>query len=158
MDCHFLLQGVFPTRELNWCFLGLLHWQADSLPLALPGKPTLLCRSSNVYHTFQSTSFSCPVTSYYLWPHGLQHNILIWLCEKDKSWSGKILPVVYSLSCVWLFATPWTAAHQTSLSFTISSSLLKFVSNKSVMPSKHPSISPSIVLFFCLQSFPASGA
>ena len=32
---------------------------------------------------------------------------------------------VQLLSCVWLFATPWTAAHQVSLFFTISQSLLK---------------------------------
>ena len=41
------------------------------------------------------------------------------------------------LSCVQLFATPWTAAHQPSLSFTISQSLLKLMSIKSVMPFGH---------------------
>ena len=45
--------------------------------------------------------------------------------------------VVQSLSCVGLFATPWTAAHQASLSFTISQSLLKLMSMESVMPSNH---------------------
>ena len=44
---------------------------------------------------------------------------------------------VQSLSFVWLFATPWTAAHQTSLSITNSWSLLKFMSIKLVMPSNH---------------------
>ena len=56
-----------------------------------------------------------------------------------------------------LFATPWTAACQASLSFTISQSLLKFVSIESVMPSNHlilchpllllPSIFPKIRVF-----------
>ena len=65
--------------------------------------------------------------------------------------------VVQSLSCVRLFATPWTAAHQASLSFAISGSLLKFISIESVMPSNHlilscpllllPSIFPSIRVF-----------
>ena len=65
--------------------------------------------------------------------------------------------VVQSLSCVRLFATPWTAAHQASLSFTISWSLLKLKSIESVMPSNHlilchafllsPSIFPSIRVF-----------
>ena len=41
------------------------------------------------------------------------------------------------LSHVQLFAIPWTAAHQASLSFTISQSLLKFMSIESVMPSNH---------------------
>ena len=33
----FPLQGIFPTRESNPCFFYLLYWQADSLPVALPG-------------------------------------------------------------------------------------------------------------------------
>ena len=45
--------------------------------------------------------------------------------------------VVQSLSCVRLFANPWTAAYQASLSFTISWSLLKLMSIKSMMLSKH---------------------
>ena len=62
--------------------------------------------------------------------------------------------VVQLLSRVRLFSTPWTAAHQASLSFTISWSLLKVMSIESVMPSNHlilyhpllllPSIFPSI--------------
>ena len=42
-----------------------------------------------------------------------------------------------SLGRVWLFATPWTVAHQASLSFTISWSLLILMSIKTVMPSNH---------------------
>ena len=38
VGCHVLLQGVFPTQGSNSCLLCLLHWQAGSLPLALPGK------------------------------------------------------------------------------------------------------------------------
>ena len=45
--------------------------------------------------------------------------------------------VVQLLSCVRLFATLWTAAHQASLSFTISQNLLKSMSFESVMPSNH---------------------
>ena len=45
--------------------------------------------------------------------------------------------VVQSLSCVWLFVTPWTAACQSCLSFTISQSLLKLMSIESVMLSNH---------------------
>ena len=56
-----------------------------------------------------------------------------------------------SLSHVWLFATPWTAAHQASLSITNSWSLLKLMSIELVMPSNHlillPSIFPSIRVF-----------
>ena len=63
---------------------------------------------------------------------------------------------VQLLSCVQLFATPWPAACQASLSITSSRSLLKLMSIKSVMPSNHlilgcplllPSIFPSIRVF-----------
>ena len=55
-----------------------------------------------------------------------------------------------------LFVTPWTAARQASMSFTISRSSLKLVSIQSVMPSN---ISPAVVPFSsCPQSFPASGS
>ena len=64
--------------------------------------------------------------------------------------------VVQLLSCVWLFETPWTAACEASLSFTISRSLLKLVSIKSVKPSNH------LILWHplssCLQFCPASGS
>ena len=64
---------------------------------------------------------------------------------------------VQLLSCGWLFATPWTAACQASLSITNSGSLLKLKSIESVMQSNHlilccplllqPSIFPSIRVF-----------
>ena len=45
--------------------------------------------------------------------------------------------LLFSRCCVWLFATPWTAACQASLSFTIFQSLLKFMSIESVMPTNY---------------------
>ena len=63
---------------------------------------------------------------------------------------------VQSLSCVQLFATLWTEAHQAPLSFTISQSLLKFNSIESMMSSNH------LVICWpfgsCLQSCPKSGS
>ena len=47
---------------------------------------------------------------------------------------------------VWFFAAPWTAAHQSSLSFTISQSLLKPMSIKSVMPSNHLTLCRPLLL------------
>ena len=62
-----------------------------------------------------------------------------------------------SLSCVWLFVTPWTAACQASLSISNSQNLNKLMSTESVMPSNHlilwyplplqPSIFPRIRVF-----------
>ena len=63
---------------------------------------------------------------------------------------------VWSFRCVQLFGTPWTAAHQTSLSITNSQSLLKLMSIESVM------LSNNLILVFPfssrLQSCPASGS
>ena len=67
------------------------------------------------------------------------------------------LIVIHLLSHVQISVTPWTAAHQVSLSFTVSQSLLKLMSIESVMPSNHlilchpllllPSVFPSIRSF-----------
>jgi len=74
---------------------------------------------------------------------------------------------VQLLSCIQFFATPWTAAHQASLSITHSWSLLKLMSIQSVMPSNHlilpsfllllPSIFPSIRVFSSESVLPIRG-
>ena len=82
-------------------------------------------------------------------------------CDFDKSteqdWNQAQFSSVQLLSCVRLFATPWIAACQASLSITISQSSCKLMSIESVMPSSHlilchpllllPPISPSIRVF-----------
>ena len=69
--------------------------------------------------------------------------------------------VVQSLSCVWLFVTPWTATLQASLSFTISHSLFKLMSVELVMPSNHLVLCHSLLLLpsgsFSVSWFFASG-
>ena len=74
--------------------------------------------------------------------------------------SAVLLVSVQSLSCVWLFSTPWTAAHQASLSITNSQSFLKFMSiTITITWWYHPTISSSVVPFSsCPQSFPALGS
>ena len=89
--------------------------------------------------------------------------------QKTKSGSFPICiylitsEVVVQSSHVRLFSNPWTAAHQASLSVTISRSLLKLMSIESVMPSSHlilcrpflpPSIFPSIRVFSKESAFP----
>ena len=106
MDCHFLLQGIFPTQRSN---LGLLH-----------------CRQI--------------------------------LYQLNNLQSSKLqFSSVQLLSLVQLFATPWIAARQASLSITNSRSLLKLMSIESVTPSSRlilchpllflPPIPPSIRVF-----------
>ena len=78
-------------------------------------------------------------------------------CKLHKVTLANLSNLLLSLSHVHLFTTPWTAARQASLSFTISWSLVKRMSNESVMPSNHlvlcrpllllPSVFPSIRVF-----------
>ena len=126
VGCHSLLQGIFQTQESN----PGLHCRQILYWLSQQGSPTDIAKFPSI-ETVQTWIFPS--------------NIRKW-----------VLPsfVVQSLSCVWLFETPWTAARQTSPSFTTSWSLLKLMSIESVMPSKHlnlcrpllllPSIFPSI--------------
>ena len=99
----------------------------------------------------------------------LQERILEWVAmpsSRGSSWPRDWIASLKSLhwfssvqllSQFWLFATPWTAAHQASLSITKSRSPPKLMSIESVMPSNHlilchpllflPSIFPSIRVF-----------
>ena len=96
----------------------------------------------------------------YLWFSFLFKNLLgkkiigVQFIYNVVSVSGIVVVVVQARSCVWLFAIPWTSAHQVLLSLTISWSSPKFMSIASVMPSRHlilwspllllPSIFPSL--------------
>ena len=82
---------------------------------------------------------------------------LLWLRRPGASDNGDGSSCFHSLSHAQLFTSPWTAACQAFLSFTISQSLLKLMCIESVMPSNHlilccpllllPSIFPSIRVF-----------
>ena len=99
-------------------------------------------------------------------------NIVCFKNRNFKFWNNHVYQLfifssVQSLSRVWLFATPWTAARQASLSITNSQSLLKLMSLESVMPSNHlilchpllllPSILPSIRVFSMGHFFASGG-
>ena len=99
------------------------------------------CVSNGLAH--QESWVDCQ-NKHFLFPFS---HLLLYIC---------FLSSVQSLSRVWLFATPWTAAWQASLSITNSRSLLKLMSIELVMPSNH--LIPVVPFFSCLQSFPASGS
>ena len=89
--------------------------------------------------------------------HVVNFIYLVGISVSVKWLKGYQFSSVKSLSHVWLFATPWTAALQASLSITISRRLLKLMSIELVMPSNHlilchplllpPLIIPSIRVF-----------
>ena len=86
VDCHALLQGIFPIQGLNLLLLNFLHWQAGSLPLVPPSSYAtykLWCLFLEIWmiqlHIVQedlfhaensSVQFSHSVMSDSLWPHG----------------------------------------------------------------------------------------
>ena len=135
MDCSLpgsSVHGIFQARVLEWgaiAFSGSFAWvttKASSLGPYFQPCPTVVNSSIS--------SKSDPSEK-------LSH-IMSLLCLKPSKGSRLaqnkvqmacygLLVVVESFSHVWLLATPWTAAHQASLSSTISQSLLKFMSIKS---------------------------
>ena len=101
-----------------------------------------------------------------IFPTTLSYRVMTcWLCPFRKRTGHKpachysiyASVVVQLFNHVWLFETPWTAARQAALSFTISQSLLKLMSIALVMPSNHlilchpllllPSVFPSVKVF-----------
>ena len=83
-------------------------------------------------------------------------DIFFKLCSGSKSHILLFIVVVQSLSCIWLFVTPWTAARQASVFFTVSWSLIKLMAIESMMPSNHLILCAPLHLL--PSSFPASGS
>ena len=133
--CHFMSFKA-PWDQTWLLFLGC-SWKPDT---SLPSPCTPVCLD------FHQLIHSPSLQSEDAQIQGM--NTVIWGVHSS----------VQLLSHVWLFVTPWTAAHQASLSFTISQNLLKLMSIESVILSSHlilchpllllPSILPIIRVFF----------
>ena len=145
VGCHALLQGIFLTHGWSPHLLSLLQWQMGSLPLVPPGKSRTVDPHSLI-------------TPYWIICICLSQNCSYPLKKCIRFLKVSVqFSLVQSLSHVQLFATPWTTAHQASLSIINSQSLPKLMSIESVMPSNHlilchlllllPSIFPSIRVF-----------
>ena len=96
---------------------------------------TSVCLSTPIL-TKLSDSFDL-ICAFYTFLPGNSFNLFWWNPEVLLKAVLELSQSVQSLSPVQLFATPWTAARQASLSITNSWSLLKLISIKSVMPSNH---------------------
>ena len=110
-----LLQGIFSTKGSN---PGLLHCRQILYQLSHKGSPS--CKGCGNGSIEQQKRSSNPEWS------------------KDIKQIIDDIVVVQLLSHVQLFATPWTAAHLASPSFSISQSLLEFMSIELVILSNHP--------------------
>ena len=107
VGCHFLLQGIFPTQGSNQSLLHLLHWQAGSLQLVPPAAAAAESLQSclTLFDPIDGSPPGSPI------PGILQARILEWVAISFSSaWRWKVK--VKSLSPVWLWATPWTAAYR----------------------------------------------
>ena len=134
-----------------------VHWVSDTIQSSHPLSPL----SPHVINLSQHKGFFQWVGSSN--PVAFSNELAPWIqwpkltLELQHQSFQLTVVVVQSLSHVWLFVTPWTAAFQDSLSFTISWSLHKFMSVESMMPSNHlvlchlllllPSVFPSITVF-----------
>ena len=148
-------------------FLSILHFY--SLPPSLLFLTSYFTCSATTYHWYRWFYYFClSVFLLALYVVALLFLMCICLYQWEISfWNFTFSVVAFSfqvqfssvqsLSCVRLFATPWIAAHQASLSITISRSSLRLTSIESVMPSSRlilgrlllllPPIPPSIRVF-----------
>ena len=107
---------------------------------------------SKSFTNYNWTFFPSGISRFNVFSHtcGISMNNIINISQKTASYSclheHVINIVVQPLSCVQLFVTLWTAAHQASLSFTISPSLLKLMSIESMMPSNYLILCPPLLL------------
>ena len=146
----------------GWCYLTI---SSSAAPFSFHLQSFLASGSFPVSQLFASDGWSMDVQCLleflffiFLSPPNHPMRIGIWTILVIPTYKKDCLVCSDQLlSRVWLFATPWTAARQASLSITNSWTLLKFMSIESVMPSNHlilcrplllpPSIFPSFRVF-----------
>ena len=87
--CHTLLQGIFLTQGWNLHLLCLLHWQADSLPLVPPGKPSR-CPSES----------KCSKSSVYKWVPFWKCVHTLFICKSSKVSLGAQLTQLAISCCI----------------------------------------------------------
>ena len=134
--------SYFPDQWLNLC---PLQWDHSGLTTGLPGKSLPKYFDNNF--TFQAHHLSLGRASWILTNVTTSPITTMWLsfhirCTKMSHFTSNLRVVrqfssVQSLGRVQLFATPWIAARQVSLSITNSRSSLRLTSIESVMPSSH---------------------
>ena len=141
------------SSQVNKCWMGGLgswscQWKGDvfvPFMLMLIRSEAYLCWKKYLISLEPGFSSSLLISlQLWCWKWPLEAEI------EDPLSTERVISSVQSLSPVWLFATPWTAARQASLSITNPQSLLKLMSVESVMPSNcltlcHPLLLPGSI-------------
>ena len=128
MDCHppdSSVHGIFQARILEWVAISFSRGCSQPRDWTCVSKVSCIGRQI-LYHWATWEAPDHMVTLLLI----IGANPILFTIPAKLFFSS-----VQPLSCVWLFATPWTAARQASLSITNSQSLRKLMSIKSVMPS-----------------------
>ena len=147
--------------------MSLVHQRYDEVCIRWMFHQRILSDDHFFFLNFQGSSFITRISNLCLALPVLSsswvQSVVFFLQSQHSKSKHYVFPVcsvsVQSLSHVWLFTTPWTAAHQASLSITNSWSLLKLMSSQLVIPSNHlilfcPLLLPSV--FPIIRSFPVS--
>ena len=111
MDCHALLQGIFPSYGWSPCVFCLPHWQVDSLLLAPPGKPQHPRRQvlfqqgeeTMSVHGWGEITESCEqrLAGHLNWPFSL--------CKNHRPWSSRSLSLMFLGEAGLGFSALWAA-------------------------------------------------
>ena len=156
------IESVMPSNHLIFCcpllLLSVFLSISQSSPMHFKNPIWVITFSSHSISPSSKLFYISIITYFYYVMASIYFCIV--LCLLCISIIIRYIPnfsSVQSVSCVWLFVTPWTAARQASLSITNSRSSSKPMSIESVMPSNHlilchpllllPSIFPSIRVF-----------
>ena len=151
-SANIIISSSSSSLMLCWCQVARLCLTlCDPMDCSPPG--------SSVHGTLQARIQEWVAISFsraFSWPRDWSCIFYVSSIGTSATWEALTVTQFSSvqLSHVRLFAAPWTAAHQTSLSFTISQSLLKLMPIESVMPSNHLILCHPFSS--CPQSFPAS--
>ena len=154
------IKPVNPKGYQPWIFIGRADAEAEA-PILWPpdAKSPLIGKDPDAEKDCRQEEMRTTEDEMVGWYHLFNGHELSKLREMVKDREARCTAVgsVQSLSCVLLFAAPWTTAHQASLSITNSQSFLKLIPIESQWC--HPTISSSVFPFSShLQSFPASGS
>ena len=126
-----------PVPKLYYCFLTVPPWPLHSFP-------SLISNSLNLPIGTQESSWRLN-EAYFLQSRNEGHR-KVFMTGCPTGFFSVLVVIVKLLSYVELFVTPWTAASQAFVSFTIFWSLLKLMSTELVMPSNHLILCHSLLL------------